>query len=140
MGVEIKGINNLIKKLDDISNISTKKIIEDIANDVTNTLRAKAQTFSNTEYMYIAKCEPRVYGLSSYIDVGLKNDEAPFELWKGLWYQNWGYFNYGLNFSGQQYISMHQLWFNETVSNIGSSVKKKLKSQLALEIRKEWNK
>ncbi|WP_462427195.1 hypothetical protein [Fusobacterium varium] len=138
MSVAIKGIDKLINKLNKISNIATKEIIEDIATDVEGVIRNKAKTFADTSYMYISKCDTRVYGLSCYVDVGLKNDNAEWDLWKGLWFHQWGYWNKGLNFSGQYYISMHQLWFNDAVNSIEGAAKKKIKDKVKSEIQLAW--
>ena len=51
MSVTIKGIDKLINKLNKISNIATKEIIEDIATDVEGVIRNKAKTFADTSYM-----------------------------------------------------------------------------------------
>ena len=107
--LEIKGINSLMNKLNKLSNISSKKAIEKVSSEVETEIGGYAKEFSAQEAKYICKCEARDYGNSYYVDVGLKNDNVPFELWKGLWFQNFGFFNYGLNFEGQYYISNHQL-------------------------------
>lgn len=140
MSIQIKGLNSLINKLNKLSNIETKKIIEEIAVDAETTIREKAKTFSDTAYLYIAKGEARTYGLSTYVDVGLKNDYQPFELWKGLWFHQWGYFNYGLNFSGQEYLNMHQLWFNEAVDSVKQESLNKIKVRLKNEIKEALGK
>lgn len=136
MSLEIKGINSLMNKLNKLSNIEAKKAINDVANTVEKEIRGKASSFSQNEARYIAKCEVRDYGSSYFVDIGLKNDNAPFELWKGLWYQNWGYFNCGWNFKGQYYIKSHQLWFNEAVNSIEGQTLNKIKNNLREEIKK----
>lgn len=139
MSIGITGINGLINKLNNISNIETKKIIEEVAEDLEGTIRDKASSFSNTGYMYIAKCETRDYGLSCYIDVGLKNDTVPFDLWKNLWFHQWGYFNKGWNFGENgPYLSMHRLWFDESVKGAEKDIKKKIKEKLKREIQRGW--
>lgn len=136
MAIGIKGINSLMNKLNKLSNIDAKKAVDQVADTVESHIRASASTFSQNEAQYIAKCEARDYKTSYYVDIGLKNDNAPFELWKGIWYQNFGYFNYGWNFSGQQYIKVHQLWFNESINSIENQAISKIKSNLKAEIQK----
>jgi len=136
MSLEIKGINSLINKLNKLSNISAKNAIDDVANAVEKQIKASASSFSQNEASYIAKCEVRDYGNSYFIDIGLKNDKVPFNLWCGLWYQNWGYFNYGWNFTGQYYIKPHQLWFNEAINSIEGQTLNKIKNNLREEIKK----
>lgn len=136
MGIEISGLNSLINKLNKLSSIEAKDAVDSVANTVEAKIRSRASVFSQTEYQYIAKCDVRDYHNSYFVDIGLKNDQAPFELWKGLWYQNWGFFNYGWNFKGQYYISNNQMWFNDAVNDIKGDTLSKIKSNLRKEIKK----
>lgn len=135
MGLEIKGINNILKKIDNLSHIEKEKVVEEAAEELEKKISDKAKTFSNTSYMYVGKGEKRVYGLSCFIDVGFSKDNAPFDLWKSLWFQNWGYFDKGLNFNGDIYINKHQFWFDETVKSSGKDIQKQLKEKLRQEVR-----
>ena len=136
MSLEIKGINSLINKLNKLSNIKGKDAIEKVSGEVEKQLRGYASDFSSKEASYICKCETRDHGSSYFVDIGLKNDKVPFEIWKGLWYQNWGYFNYGWNFTGEYYIKPHQLWFNEAVNSIEGQTLNKIRNNLREEIKK----
>lgn len=133
--IKIDGLDKIFKKLDKLSHIETEKAVEEVAKDVESAIRNKAKTFSDTSYMYVGQSEKRKYGKSCYIDVGFHKDNADFEKWKSLWFQNWGYFDYGWNFSGQIYIQQHQLWFNEAVQSIGKETQKKLKEKIRQEIK-----
>lgn len=132
--LEIKGINSLMNKLNNLSNISAKKAIERVSSEVETQIRGYAKEFSSKEANYICKCEVRDYGNSYYVDVGLKNDSVPFELWKGLWFQNWGFFNCGWNFKGQYYIKTHQLWFENSINSINNETLRKIKESLQKEV------
>jgi len=138
MTVSIKGLDRLIKKLNDISNIETKEILNEVSKEVEESIRNEAKKFTDTSYLYVGKVETRDYGLSCFIDIGLTSDKHPFELWKSLWFQQWGFFNYGLNFSGQIYINNHQLWFDNSIMGVEKQVKKKIKAKLQQEIRNRW--
>lgn len=135
MSLEIKGINNLIKKLDNLTNINTELVIQDVSKDMESTIKDEAKTFSKS-YEHIGKCEARKYGKSVFIDVGLKNEVAPWDEWKELWYHNWGYRDFGLNFQGTPYIQVHKMWFDSAVKSAEYEVKKKLKNKLKEEINK----
>ena len=135
MSLEIKGINNLIKKLDNLTNINTEEIIKDVAKDMETAIKDEAKTFSKN-YEYVGECEPRKYGRSVFVDVGLKNENAPWDEWKELWYHNWGYRDFGLNFQGSPYIETHKLWFDNAVKGAEGEVKKKLKNRLQEELNK----
>ncbi len=130
MAIKISGLDNVIKKLDDLSNIKTDTLVEDAAKKIEEGIKARA-SFSDEEKNYIGTFEARKAGKSVFIDIGLKNDEVPFELWKGLWFHNWGYWNKGWNFGENgPYIFMHSLWFEDAVNNVGKSVRSELKSEI----------
>ena len=139
MSLEIKGINNLIKKLDNLTNINTEEIINDVAKDMETAIKDEAKTFSKN-YEYVGECEPRKYGRSVFVDVGLKNETAPWDEWKELWYHNWGYRDFGLNFKGSPYIEVHKMWFDTAVKGAEHEVKKKLKNKIKEELSKNIGK
>ena len=74
MALEIQGIDKLINKLNKLSNIQAKEVIEDVAKDVETAIVNEARKFSDTESLYIRKCDVRDYGTSYFVDIGLKND------------------------------------------------------------------
>jgi len=125
---EIKGVDKLINKLNKISNIKAKEVIEDVAKDVETAIVNEARKFSDTEYLYIGKCDVRDYGTSYFVDIGLKNNNVDFELWKGLWYHNWGYTHWK---SGEM-ITPHVMWFENAISE--SNVKSKIKSNIKIRL------
>ena len=112
MAFEIQGVDKLINKLNKISNIAAKEVIEDVAKDVETAIVNEARKFSDTEYLYIGKCDVRDYGSSYFVDVGLKNDTVDFELWKGLWYHNWGF----THWKSGEIITPHVMWFDNVVN------------------------
>lgn len=136
MAFEIKGINNLIKKLSNLENINTKQIVEKVADKVEKQIQNEASSFSQTESKYIGKSEVRQYGKSVFIDVGLKNDNAPFERWKGLYFGNFGFrqFYYGHDLGYMN--TKHLLWFENAVNNISTTAKTEIKKELLEEIRR----
>lgn len=139
MAIEIKGINNLLKKLNKLSKIETREAVEEIADDMEKAIQSYAHKFSDTGYMYISKCEPRVYGNSCYIDVGLKADGGTWEEWKGLYFQNYGFWDYGWRFNGQFHIAYHLMWFNTAIQSAEKECKRKLKAKLKEQIRECWD-
>lgn len=126
MAFEIHGVDKLINKLNKISNIEAKEVIEDVAKDVETAIVNEARKFSDTEYLYIGKCYIRDYGSSYFVDVGLKNDTVGFELWKGLWYHNWGYTHWK---SGEM-ITPHVMWFENSVNLVRKNMKNKIKEKI----------
>ena len=122
MVFEIQGVDKLINKLNKISNIKAKEVIEDVAKDVETAIVNEARKFSDTEYLYIGKCDVRDYGSSYFVDIGLKNDAVDFELWKGLWYHNWGYTHWK---SGKM-ITPHVMWFDNSINLCRNKIKNKI--------------
>lgn len=135
MSMKLEGLDKLFKKLNNLSHIETEKAIEEVAKDVETTIKNEAKKFSDTSYMYVGQSEKRKYGTSCYVDVGFHSDNAEFDEWKPLWFQNWGYFDKGLNFNGEIYIDKHQLWFNEAVKSVEKNVQRKLKEKIRREIK-----
>lgn len=138
MGIELKGLNRLLTKLDNVSKVSTAKILEEVAESTADAIKDSAKQFSDTAYQYAGTVEVRKYGLSSFIDVGFSSDNTPFELWKPLWFQHWGFNDYGLNFTGQFYISNNKNWFEEAINKHEKQAIKAIKTKTLGEIRKAF--
>lgn len=136
MGVTLKGLDNLLNKLDKLSNISTRDIIEEVADGTSIAIKEEARKFSDTSYLYCGKAKVREYGISCFIDVGFSTDNTPFELWKPLWFQHWGFYDHGLNFSGQFYVSNNRLWFDTAVKGYEKKAKREIKKKLQSKVRK----
>lgn len=118
MGFEIQGVDKLINKLNKISNIAAKEVIEDAAKDVETAIVNEARKFSDTEYLYINKCDVRDCGSSYFVDIALKNDTVDFALWKGLWYHNWGYTHWK---SGEM-VTPYVMWFENSLLSFRESI------------------
>ena len=131
MAFEIQGVDKLISKLNRISNIQAKEVIEDVAKDVETAIVNEARKFSDTEYLYIGKCDVRDYGSSYFVDIGLKNDTVDFELWKGLWYHNWGY----THWKSGEVITPYVTWFNDSISLIKNNSISKIKDKITNDLK-----
>lgn len=138
-GFEIKGIQNLLKKLGKLSNIEVEKAVNKCADKMEKAIQDKAKEFSDTSYMYIKKQKPRVYTNSCFIDIGLKNDTADFDKWKNLWYHNWGYDDHGLNFTGQYHITNHLMWFTDAIESVEKDIKRELKEEIKKQVKECWS-
>ena len=136
MPLSIKGMDSVISKLNKLSNIQAQKIVEEVGEKVEKAI-VTAASFSKEEKEYIGKCDVRNYGKSYFIDIGLANTNAPFEKWCGLWYQNWGYQNKGWNFGENgPFVTVHQLWFDQAIENVGPTLLKETKLKIKQEISK----
>lgn len=131
MAIEIQGIDKLINKLNKISNIEAKNIIQSVSDEIETAIVSEAKKFSDIEYQYIGKCDTRNYGSSCFIDIGLRNDHIEFDKWKGLWYHNWGYTHWK---SGKQ-ITPHVMWFDNAVNSVKGDVTNKIKNKVKNEIK-----
>ncbi|NFL86229.1 hypothetical protein FDB24_00090 [Clostridium botulinum] len=138
MSIKINGINNLINKINKLSNIESEKAVIEVAKDMEKAIKYKASTFSKNSNE-IKAFEPKKFGNNIYIDVGLKSSESDWEKIKSLYFQNYGFYNKGWNFSGQYYIAEHKMWFDEVVQSKENECKSKLKAKLKEEIYKCWN-
>lgn len=126
MAFKIQGVDKLINKLNKVSNIEAKEVIEDVAKDVETAIVNEAMKFSDTEYLYIGKCDVRDYRTSYFVDIGLKNDTIDFELWKGLWYNNWGY----THWKSGEVITPHVMWFSNSINLTKNMIINKIKHKL----------
>lgn len=140
MAIELKGVDNLLKRLNKLSNIETKEAVQEVAKDMQKAIQDKASTFSDNADE-IKAFEPRTYSNgSAYVDIGLKKGDSDWEKIKGLYFQNYGFHNYGWNFiNTHPYIDNHIMWFNEAVQSVENDIKNKLKLKLKQEIQKCWN-
>lgn len=136
MSVSIKGLDSLMNKLNKLSNVKGKEAVESVAKVVETSIRGSASSFSGQASNYIGKCDNREYPNGSYfLEIGLKNDKVPFDLWKNLWYHNWGY---NLKYYGHPtntYINMHSMWFDSAVSSIEGPTIQKMKETLRNQIK-----
>lgn len=136
MSFEISGINNLIKKLNNLEAVNVTNEVEEVAQKMQASLRNSASSFSKNEYKCIVTCEARCYGNKNcFIDVGLKNDNAPFESWKGLYFQNFGYRQFYYGHDLKKINTTHVLWFDNAVSQAAEQLKKELKDKLKDKIK-----
>ena len=110
--------------------------MKDVAEGATNAIQEEAKRFSDTSYLYTGEVEVRDYGLSCFIDVGFSSEKTPFELWKPLWFQHWGFRDYGLNFQGDYYIANNKMWFDSAIKNYEEQAKREIKEKLRAEVRK----
>lgn len=131
MSFEIQGVDKLINKLNKISNIKAKEVIEDVAKDVETAIVNEAKKFSDTEYLYIGKCDVRDYGSSYFVDVGFKNDTVDFKLWKGLWYHNWGY----THWKSGEIITPYVMWFENAIGSNEIKMKNKIEQNIKKELK-----
>lgn len=136
MALEIKGINKVLKRLTNLENIKTVDAVTEVAEEMQNRIRDRAQTFSDVGYQYISKCEPRIYAHGCFIDVGLKSDGSTWNLWKGLYFHNFGYRQFYYGHDTGKMTTCYMLWFERAVQDSTEAIIQKLKLKIKDEVRK----
>lgn len=132
----IKGLDKLIKKLDDLTDLGVENIINDCGNKLKNKIQDEARTFSDTEYQYILVGETKIYGNNSgKVSIGLLNTKANFEDYKGLYFNNYGFELW----KNSKYYAPHIGWFGTAVENARKEIISEMKKQLNNEIKKKVN-
>ena len=132
----IKGLDKLIKKLDDLTDLGVENIINDCGNKLKNKIQDEARTFSDTEYQYILVGETKIYGNNSgKVSIGLLNTKANFEDYKGLYFNNYGFELW----KNGKYYAPHIGWFDTAVENARKEIISEMKKQLNNEIKKKVN-
>lgn len=130
MGVSVKNLNRLVKKIDKLTNVKTKEVVKQVADNMLDEISKKGNEISDDKAGdYVGYASIRDYGLSCYMDVGFNSELYPFASWKSLWFQQWGFNDYGLNFTGQYYINNHKGWFDEAINTQEEKAIKALKQK-----------
>ena len=130
----IKGLDNLLKKLDSLTDLDTSSIVEDCADKAVEIVRNKAQEFSDEEYMCIDKSPIKTYrSNSAAVDVGLLDTNHDFEEYKGLWFNNYGF----TLWKNGKFYAPHVGWFDEAKEEVAKEVMKEMKTKLKQEINEK---
>lgn len=140
MSIEIKGLDRLIKKVSALENLNYNEVVTKTAKIIEPKLRGKAAEHFPKSSNYLKICETRSSQQYCYVEIGLKSDTAPFDLWKEAWYHNWGYF---LKYYGKPtnvYINMYAGWWNSAVNDVSEEAKEEMKRHLRESIKKALSK
>lgn len=139
MNISISGVNRLLNKLERINHIKAIEALDSVAEDVKGVIREACPVDSGAARSSIGVSDRRSNNLSAYIDVGLSNKTGPWEQWKGAYFQNYGYHNWGRGgiYHGK-YVFIHIMWFNSVTDTIKGSAGAKIKAKLKLMILAAW--
>lgn len=128
MSVEIKGIDNLIKKLSKLSTLETKEAVQEVAKDMSIAIKAACPVDTSEGKDEVGLIETRDYNNSTYIDVGLSSRKSDWEKIRGAYFNNYGWI------SGGSLHKPHRGWFEDAVAqqsrNSMAKLKKRLKQQI----------
>lgn len=123
---ECKGLDRLIKKIDDIAKVPEElkdEIIEDVAEEVLKQQKkdAPANTGKGKEALDII--DIRSGEGYTFIDIGIGAEN--WEQCKGLWFQN---------FDGERSSGRYVLWMENSFKSIEKSIKEDIKNRLIKEM------
>ena len=136
---DIKGINRLLRKLNELDALKGQKAVDMVCDDVVKAIRGAATAISPAVGGMVGVCDNREGNLSYFVDIGLKKTTAPWEAWKHMYYHNYGYQDWGLGgrFHGM-FIATHIHWFDDAVNSL-KPIEKNIKGHLQDEIRRILN-
>lgn len=126
----IKGLDNLLKKLDNLANVDTTEIVEECAQEAVEIVQGEAKKFSDEEYQYIDKSISTSKSGNVFCSVGLLNTKHDFEDYKGLYFQNYGF----TLWKNGKYYYPHIGWFDGAIEQVSDKVMKDMKEKLKQEI------
>ena len=133
MGIEIKGINTLIKKLDKLSKIEMEEAVQNAAEILTEEFKSSCPKDTGKAREVIGVCAVRkstVKGKFYFADIGLGGN-ADFNDYKGAYFQNYGYFNA----RAKKQVTNHVGWFNDAYSAAQPRIAKQIKEAIKKEVK-----
>lgn len=129
MGITIKGVDNLINKLNKLSNIETRETVMEVANDMSSAIKNACPVDTGNSRGEVGVVDTRQYANATYIDVGLSSSKSDWSKIRGAYFNN-----YGWN-SGGKHHGPNIGWFDNAVAKESSKAKAKLKKKLQEEIK-----
>ena len=139
MNISIKGVDRLLNKLDRLNHIRAMQALEEVSHMVIDEIKAACPKDSGAAAASVGISDKRDYKLSAYMDIGLSRKTGPWDSWKGAYFQNYGYHNWGRGgiYHGK-YVFVHQMWFENVANSIKGEAGKRIKARLKMMILAEW--
>lgn len=120
MALEVKGLDRLIRRLDDLSNVPTQygvQITKEAANQALEIMKEEAYKKTGESAKTLAIVDEREYKSSAYYDVGI--GRINWKTTRGIYFHNFG-------FRGRK----GTLWMNNAHARINKEVKKEIRKKL----------
>ena len=140
MNIDIKGINSLLNKLKNLENVNFQQEIQQIGDIVIKQLQSVTPIDTGLAQSCIGVSDMIQYKIGFMMKVGLSPKTAPWDDWKSVYFQNYGYHNEG---HGGRYhgifVTTHMLWFDNFADGISDEVKKTIKFYTQAKIREILN-
>lgn len=140
MNIDIKGINSLLNKLQRLENVNFQQEIQQIADIVIKQMQSVTPKNTGLAQSSIGVSDMINMKMGFIMKVGLSPKTAPWDDWKSVYFQNYGYHNWGQNgrYKGV-FVTTHLGWFTEFEQSISDEVKKTIKFYLQQKIREILN-
>lgn len=140
MNIDIKGINSLLNKLQRLENVNFQQEIKQIGDIVIKQMQSVTPVNTGLSQQSIGVSDMINMRMGFIMKVGLSPKTAPWDDWKGVYFQNYGYHNWGQNgrYKGA-FVNAHLGWFTEFEQSISDEVKKTIKFYLQQKIREIIN-
>ena len=147
MSMSVEGMDDLIRTMEDLGDVGKKagkKAIRSGAEVILKQAKkdaakshgqslapspSKGHAADHLDILYVKAKGNDVYSATG---IGSKNDT------KALYFQHYGYDDYGLNFKGKPYITKNTGWITRTQEKVGDKAESKVIQALEQEINKIW--
>lgn len=140
MNIDIKGINSLLNKLQRLENVDFQAEIKQIGEEVIRQMQSVTPRDTGKSAESIGVDSIISYKMGFLMKIGLSSKTAPWDDWKGVYFQNFGYHNFGHGGRYKGVFVMTNLnWFTEFSNGISDEVKKTIKFYLQQKIREILN-
>ena len=107
MNISVTGINRLLNKLERLNHVKAVRALDEVADMVIREIRAACPANTGAARSSVGIDSKSSRGLSAHIAIGLSRKTGNWEQWKGAYFQNYGYHNWG----EEEYITVNSYLF-----------------------------
>lgn len=127
MTVQIRGLQNLITKVNSLSHINGNQAVDDVVEEVERAIRAEIPKDTHTSEKAIGSIKGDMRESNSYtVQIGLKQSIEPWDKWKGAYYGH-----YGFHYKGTGRVIVKNVgWFDRAIKSSQVIVRKKVRDRL----------
>lgn len=140
MHIDVKGIDRLLNKLKALENVNFQQEIQQIGEEVIRQMQSVTPRDTGKSAESIGIDTIISYKMGFLMKVGLSPKTAPWDSYKGVYFQNFGYHNWGQGgrFKGV-FVATHLGWFTNFADGISNEVKQTIKFHIEQKIREIIN-
>ena len=125
MGLEVKGLDRLISRLDELSNVPTQygvQITREAANQALEVMQEEAYKRTGESAKALAIVDKREYTGSAYYEIGI--NRSNWKSTRGIYFHNFGFKS-----------RKGTLWMNNAHTRINKEVKKEIRRKLKVAMK-----